>query len=193
MFSEEGIFVWAIPPLLPHSSDYFLNDNPAHLPPLFRIPFPDDFVCLDNVDWMTLSSWYSGYRESIYFGIAHSNSKFDRFKLVVKPDLSDASLHVINFSELPLYNFQNRSFQNSYRICEDTFVSFWRSYSNIHKCGVYTGLTSAYFLDDMGANHSLFGHGHCPLCPASGRFVYFTTNGKIGSGITIGIVVVDLI
>jgi hypothetical protein len=189
MFSEEGIFVWAIPPLLPHSSDHFLYDNPTHLPPLFRIPFPDDLVWLNIVDWMTLSPWYTEYRESIYFDIAHSNSKFDRFRLVVKPDLSDASLHVIDSSELPLYNFQNRTRQNHYRICEDTLVSFWRGYYENRKCGVYTGLTSAYFPGAIGASGSLFGlFNRYSLCPASGRFVFFTApDGEIV------IVVVDLI
>jgi hypothetical protein len=94
------------------------------------------------------------------------DSKLNRFKLIVKPDLSDASLHVINTSGLTLHNFKNVSFQ-SYRICEDTLVSIWRSYD--HKFGVYTGLTTAHFTSDIAwiarDDHS--------ICPASGRIVYF--------------------
>jgi hypothetical protein len=106
--------------------------------------------------------------------------------LIVKPDFSDASLHNINSFELT-HNYINLSevFQ-CYRICEDTLVSFWNNYDD-HKCGVYTGLTSALFSWDwhwtasMDPTHS--------LCPASGRFVYFTSGG----GDDDGIAVVDLI
>jgi hypothetical protein len=186
MFSEEGIFVWAIPPLLPHSSDHFLYNNPTHLPPLFKIPFPDDFVCFDICDWNTISSWYFGSRESIYFDIVYSDSKLDRFELIVKPDLSDASLHVINSSEFTPYDFDDTTFQNSYRICEDTLVSVWNSESG-SKCGVYTGLTSAHFPDDTDAR---FAYSSCSLCPASGRFVYCICNWYTDHDSSI--VVVDL-
>jgi hypothetical protein len=108
--------------------------------------------------------------------------------LIVRPDLSDASLHVINTSELTPHNFNYVSFQ-SYRICEDTLVSFWSSSSD-HKCGVFTGLTSAHFPDDIAVRHWMSRDGHS-LCPASGRFVYFVYDG--GDDYGSRIVVVDLI
>jgi hypothetical protein len=109
--------------------------------------------------------------------------------LIVKPDLSDTSLHVINTSELTPHNFDYVSFQ-SYRICEDTLVSFWSS-SLGHKCGVFTGLTSAHF-PDVPVRHWMSRDGHS-LCPASGRFVYFVYNNNGGDDYDSRIVVVDLI
>ena len=54
------------------------------------------------------------------------DSKLHRFKLIVKPDLSDVSLrvYVINASDTTLHNFNFVSFL-CYRICEDTLVSCW--------------------------------------------------------------------
>ena len=111
------------------------------------------------------------------------DSKLHRFKLIVKPDLSDASLHVIHTSELTPHNFDHVSFE-SYRIFEDTLVSCWiddcPDDPDPYQCGIYTGLTSARFanvisqggpaakmlLPVMGSHHyRLFS------CPASGRFV----------------------
>jgi hypothetical protein len=70
-----------------------------------------------------------------------------RFKLSVKPDLSDASLHVINTFQRTTHNFDYTSFE-SYRICEDTLVSFWEYVlPGTYQCGLYTGLTSARFAD----------------------------------------------
>ena len=183
VFCAEGISIWAIPPLLPHSPDHFLDDNPIHLPPLFRIPFPDDTIYPDIHDWKTISPWYSGSRESIYFDILRLDSKLDRFKLIVKPDLSEASLHPINASKLTPREFDNVSFPSSYRICEDTISSFW---SNSHECGVHTGLTSTLFSDST-LRYWITKHNHS-LCPASGRFVYFAFSHEDPS-----VVVMDLI
>ena len=57
--------------------------------------------------------------------------------MIVKPHLSEASLHFINTSKLTPHNIENVSFPRSYEICEDTLVSFCRSFDN-RKCGVYT-------------------------------------------------------
>ena len=110
------------------------------------------------------------------------DSKLHRFKLIVEPDLSDASLHVIHTSEPTPHNFDKVSFQ-SYRICEDALVSCWKIYGRPAEdlCGVYTGLTSARFANvishggpaakmllpdrDIGPDYRLFS------CPASGRFI----------------------
>ena len=183
VFCGDGILVWAIPPLLPHSPDHFLDDNPIHLPPLFRIPFPDDNFYIDVLDWKTISPWYSGSRESIYFDILRFDSKLDRFKLIVKPDLSEASLHLINASRLTPHEFDNISYSSSYRICEETLSSFWQSSS---RCGVHTGLTSTPF-PDSAVRYWITKHNYS-LCPASGRFVYLTLDDNIFS-----VVVMDLI
>jgi len=47
VFCKEEILIWAIPPLSPQSSDLpdrFLDNDPIHIPPLFKIPFPDDVL-----------------------------------------------------------------------------------------------------------------------------------------------------
>ena len=98
------------------------------------------------------------------------DSKLDRFKLIVKPDLSDASLHVINTPELT-HNFENVYFLDSYRICEDTLVSVWCY--NL-KCGVYTGFVSSHFPDDVVLRGWVNRRRSYSLCPASGRLVYHT-------------------
>ena len=95
--------------------------------------------------------------------------------MIIEPDLSDASLYLINSSELNLLNFYYVSFQ-SYRICEDTLVSCWIDIDDQHRCGVYTGLTSARFAsiisdDGPAARMLLPDIGDKYRCPASGRFV----------------------
>jgi hypothetical protein len=132
---------------------------------------------------MTTSSWYFGSWDSIYFDILRWDSKLDRFNLIVKPDLSDTSLHVINTFELTPHNFDYVSLQ-SYRICEDTLVCFWSNSGN-NKCGIFTGLTFAHFSDDVSVRHWC---DHS-LCPASGRLVCFVYSGDDYGRI----VVVDLI
>ena len=113
-------------------------------------------------------------------------SKRHRLKLIVKPDLSDASLHVINASEITPYYFDDVSFQ-SYRICEDTLVSCWVDrISGRH--GVYTGLTSGRFANIISqggpaARMLIPDSGHHGLrhflCPASGRFVLLKSNHSV--------------
>ena len=148
-------------------------------PPLFTIPFPDGIALRSEfIGWNTISSWYSG---SLYFDILCQDSKLHRFQIMLKPDLSTASLHVVNTSELTPHDFGYIFFED-YRICEDTLVSCWVYYDDAHQndpCGIYTGLTSARFsnvishggpaakilLPDIGHDYCLFS------CPASGRFV----------------------
>ena len=105
--------------------------------------------------------------------------------MIVKPDLSDASLHILHTSELTPHNFGIVNFQ-SYRICEDTLVSFW-NHSN-DKCGAYTGLTSVHFTNDVFACFIRCNHS---LCPASGRFVYFAFVDDANNNDNGRIVVVD--
>ena len=136
---EEGISIVAIPPLLPQPPD-FLVRNFTHIPPLFTIPFPDGMALnLARTGWKIISSWYFGSSHPFYFDMLCQDSTCQRFQITLKPDLSTFSLHAINASELfPLDD--SISFFESYRICEDTLVSFW-CYDD-HYCGLYTGLTS---------------------------------------------------
>ena len=112
----------------------------------------------------------------------------DRFKLIVRPDFSDYSLHIIHTSDLTPPHCDYVSLQN-YRICEDNLVCFWKSSKN-NKYGVFTGLTSAQFPDDVYIRHWISQDGRS-LCPASGRFVYF--DFVYGVDIDGRIFVVDLI
>jgi hypothetical protein len=132
---------------------------------------------LSLVFWLFASSLF----RMLCQGLLH------RFKLIVKLDLSDASLHVINTFQRTTHNFDYTSFE-SYRICEDTLVSFWEYVlPGTYQCGLYTGLTSARFADvishdgpatrmllsDVGYNFRLFS------CSASGRFVVLDKSNNI--------------
>jgi hypothetical protein len=183
--------------------------NPTHRPPLFKIP---DGILIHTpkmINWMTVSSWYYRSWESVYFDFLYysdsspsepwpnspefldffyNGSKLQRFKIIVKPDLSDVSLKVINIPEVVSVGFMKSLASNrvceGYRICEGAFVCFWKDRTT---WGAYTGLTSAPFTNVVtrwnGSTDS--------LCPASGRFVYCTDNGD-ESFITTRLVVVDL-
>ena len=144
---------------------------------------------------MTISSWYLGSWESVYFDIFHTDSKLQRFKIIIKPDLSDASLHLINMSEITSDEFLDSleesrdSFCEGYRICEDVLVYFWNNY--FMTWGGYIGLTSAPFTNVVTQWNEHF--DSLSLCPTSGRFVCI--NGGVYGTPSLGnsgIVVVDL-
>ena len=112
------------------------------------------------------------------------DSKRHRFKIILEPDLSTASLDVVNMSELTPHNFPF-VYMEDYRICEDTLVSCWFVHANRldtpsrsrFQWGVYTGSMSARFsnitsgpafkmlLPDIRSMCRYI------FCPASGRFV----------------------
>ena len=154
------------------------------MPPLFTIPYPDHIVPNSElIEWQTISSWYFGSSQPLYFDMLCQESKLHRFKLIIKPDLSDASLHVINASEITPHDFNVVSFL-CYRICEDTLVSCWINHyhqnQNQRGLGLYTGLTSARSSNIIShggpaAKMSLPKIGHHDFrhfsCPASGRSV----------------------
>ena len=119
---------------------------------------------------MTLSSWYFG-SEPVYFNIYYTDSKeskLQRLKIVIKPDLSDASLHVINVSEIVSDDLKNAlklyRFEKKLQICENALVYTW-NYPDAWEA--YVGLTSASFTNFLtrwdGRVRS--------LCPTSGRSV----------------------
>ena len=135
---------------------------------------------------MTISSWYCG-SESVYFDVNYTDLKLRRFKIVIKPDLCDASLHFVKKKKENILNNLVKPFDpisdcNGYRICEDALVYFWYDRSE-EIWGVYAGLTSAPFTDFvMGWKGSAES-----LCPTSGRFVCHTETDDMGR-----IFVVDL-
>jgi hypothetical protein len=173
---EEAVLIWAIPPLLPQPPDLF-NHNPTHMPPpLFTIPFPYGIAPNPElISWNTISSWYFGSSHPLYFDMVYHNqdSILHKFKIMLKPDLSAASLQVINTFEATPHNFLYVLF-DSYRICEDTFVSCWINEDD-EQCGVYTGSASANIISQGGpAAKMLLSDIRLDLssaCPASGKLV----------------------
>ena len=141
-------------------------------------------MALDDAGWKTVSSWYFGSSRPFYFDMLCQDSKRQRFQITLKPDLSAASLHAINASEIFPLDDGSTLFQG-YRICEDTLVSFW-CYDGQY-CGLYTGLTSArssnvmsycgpaanMLLPDFGCEYVLH------PCPASGRFVRLDARNSV--------------
>ena len=186
---QKAILIWAIPTLSPQLDSSFLDDIPTHNPPLlFTIPFPDG-IPSNCIACYTVSSWYFGSSRPLYFNIICADSKLHRLQVMLKPDLSSASLHVINTYEPTPHDFRYVTLQD-YMICEDTLVSYWvREGGNgsKHECGIYTGLTSArstnvisngspgvkMLLPDIGLDYCL------SLCPASGRFVRLDSSNSV--------------
>jgi hypothetical protein len=191
---EEAILIWAIPPLS-HQPPDFSDHNPTHIAPLFTIPFPGEIVFRHElIRWKTISSWYFGSSHPLYFDMLCQNSKLHRFQIVLKPDLSTASLHVINTSELVPHNFNFVNFED-YRFCEDTLVSCW-IFDDLpypYQCGVYMGLTSDHFASIISHGSAAtkmllpyIGHGYRPfLCPASGRFVLLVRDSSNTSSVVV--------
>ena len=192
-----AVKIWAIPPLSSQSPDFSFDHYPTHmLLPLFIIPFPDDIVLYpERWEWGTISPWYFGSSHPLYFDLLRrdhfdsfrQDSKFQRvrMKLNLKPDLSTASLRVINTSELTPHDFDDVFFQD-YRVCEDTLVSCWR-HGNYYQSGVYTQLTSTRF-DSVVSQGGPVAKMSSPddwreyllySCPASGRFVLVDGNNTV--------------
>ena len=127
---------------------------------------------------MTLSSWYFG-SESIYFDLFYTDSILQRFKIVIKPDLSDISLHVIYTFETVSYDliksFDSSRVCDGYQICEDALVYYW---NNIWSWGAYAGsLTSApSFTSGVTLWKRNLNAYVKSLCPTSGTFVYCTSD-----------------
>jgi hypothetical protein len=112
---------------------------------------------------------------------------YQRFKIIIKPDLNDASLHVINMPETISDELKEAPFnmREGYRVCDDALVYSWYNRAK-WQWGTYTGLTSAPFTKVFrrwdGEVKS--------LCPASGRYVCRDGVGRNGTSKLV--VVVDL-
>ena len=191
----DAIKIWAIPPLLPQPPDFSVDHYLPHLtPPLFVIPFPDDFVLLpENHCRGTISSWYSGFSQPLYFDMLRTEDQYNtqdsksqrvQIMLNLKPDLSTASLHV-NTSEVTPHDFDDAFFQD-WRICEDTLFTCWQN-ENYYQSGIYTQLTSVRFdnvVSHAGPVVKMSPPGNRReyrlfSCPASGRYVNVNSNRTI--------------
>jgi len=128
------------------------------------------------------SHWYSDSDSSrpIYFDILCRDFKHHRFQIKLQPDLSAASLHDTNTSELfPQHHVS--TFFHSFRISEDYLVSFW--HFGVHYGGVffnlvpyslyYSGPAAQMLLPDIGCDYNL------SLCTASGRSVRLDTSNSL--------------
>ena len=124
---------------------------------------------------MLVSSWYFASWDSIYFDILFEASMLQRYKIIVHPDLSDASLHAINETEAIsvdlMKSLKLAGICGGYKVCEDHIVYFW---NNRRKTwGAYAGLTSPPFNNVVTRWNGKIN----ALCPTSGRFVYSTDEG----------------
>ena len=105
---------------------------------------------------------------------------------MLKPDLSSASLHILNTSHLTLrdfhyYPFKITGFARIPLSPAGFTIILWKKY----QCGVYTGLTVARFAISYGGpaakmlsadyRHEYF----CVSCPASSRFVLLDSNNNV--------------
>jgi len=187
----DAILICAIPPLSPQPPDFF-DHNPTHMPPLFTIPFPDGIVLgPELLQWKTISSWYFGSSHPLYFDMLCRGFKLHRFQIILKPDLSTASLCVINTSTLAPHDF-NCLYNKEYRICEDTIVCCGIQYDFCRQgdqyqlaCGAYTGLTLVRFVIsyDVPAHEKLLPYPRDPRilssCPATGRYIVVDTSNSV--------------
>ena len=193
VFHEKEILIWAIPPLSPQPPDFF-DHHPTHIPPLFIIPLQVDIeLDPDLTQWNTISSWYFGSSQPLYCDLLCQDSTIRRIQIMIEPDLSAASLYVINIPEITRHDFTS-VYLSKYMICEDTLVSHFsisnydpdtHQYLSYQPC-LYTGLTTANDIISHGgpaANMLLpdlepGSHGFdLSPCPASGRFVLHVRSG----------------
>jgi hypothetical protein len=143
-----------------------------------------------------MSNWYFGSSQPLYFDMVHEGHlELQRFKIVIEPDLSDATLHFISTLQLSPRDSERLATPYTSNICEDILVSFWDTSDH---CGIYTGTilphpTNTISHRDLSVVSMLLpvdgcGHSHS-LCPASGRFLYL----DYYEGVIERIVVVDFI
>jgi hypothetical protein len=183
----------AIPPLSPQPPDFFDYNCARILPPLFKITYPDGLAQRlhpTRTAKKMVSSWYCDPSHPFYFDMLCQDSKPHRFQIKLKPDLSSASLHHINTSEL-FPSYYGYTFFHGYRICEDTLVSFclWQSESNgyAYYRGLYTGLmsaTSSSVISQYGPASKILlpeirFRYDITLCPASGRLVRLDVSNSV--------------
>ena len=190
---QEAILIYAIPPLSPQPPDFSYHiDMPTHILPLFTIPLPDGIVHQSKpMGLKTFQSWYFGPKSDMFFPKYSKviTSEVYRFQIILKVDLSAASLHV-NSSESRVWPGDFVSLhKQDYRICDDTIVSCWfyidHDNPGQYNCGVYMGLNFTRFAVISHGGPALeksflssLHHYRLFSCPASGRFVLLDVNNQ---------------
>ncbi|KAF8805719.1 hypothetical protein BYT27DRAFT_6653711 [Phlegmacium glaucopus] len=162
------------PPLSPQPQPpNFFDHNPTHIPSLFRIPLPDgNLHHPEIIGWNTISDWYLGSSQPVYFDILGRDSIFHRFKIIIKPNLYNTSLHIINSTSTYPHYLDNDAVSQPYSICEDTLVACWDSND---ECGVWSSSFSGVASYSGPAAKMLLPavpYEVYSLCPASGKFVH---------------------
>ena len=177
---KNKVFIWGIPSLSPHSPDVF-NDNPTHIPPLLKTSLPDDITCnYERIEWENIFDWYAGPLQSIHLGHLGVSTKvldIRDVEIVIKPDLSDISLHVIDTHRLaphfdtilwPKYHiFEDHTHVSQGHIVHDDKDRIWiymRSTSRPPNILPESPRILRLSLPEVREGPS--------SCPASGRFVY---------------------
>ena len=174
---NDKLLVWGIPPLSPHPLD-FLNDNPTRIPPLLKTSLPDGIPRISKcIMWETILDWYARSSQSIHLGVIDEDfdSDIHNVEIVIKPDLSDIFLYVINTCQFP--RGVDRICIPRYHILEDhTHVSE----VHVSEVGVTNNDNEIYIRSTPESpiflRLSLPGLGALNMstsCPASGRVVYF--------------------
>ena len=170
--SNDKVLVWGMPPLSPHPLD-FLNDNPTRIPPLLKTSLPDDITRKSEcILWETILDWYAGSSQSIHLGVLDEDldSDIHNVEIVIKPDLSDIFLYVINTCQFarglhsicsPQYHIlEDHTHVSEVDVTNDDSRIYIRS---TPENPIFLGLS----LPGLGALHM------STSCPASGRVVYF--------------------
>lgn len=180
MLYREEILVWVIPQLSSQPPDFY-DPNPTHVPPSFTISLPDDLIHkMEISQWLILPDWYSVSSHSICFGLLSNDLKLYDLQLIIKPDLSDISLHVIDTCVIDTRQLIAEGYTPYPRnICEDTHLSC-ELLERRNRCTLYIRSTSSchpniippecpIVLQLSLPDTSLF---YVESCAASGRFVH---------------------
>ena len=171
------VLVWGIPPLSPHPPD-FLNRNPTHISPLLETSLPHDIARNSaRILWESILNWYPGSSQSIHLGVSADDwdSSHD-VKIVIKPDLSDISLHVVNTCQLapdfPTTLYPQYHILEDHTLVSEVYVEnderriCIRSMSSPKVISPESPIVLKLLVPGLEAHSST-------SCPASGRFVYF--------------------
>ena len=132
-----------------------------------------------------ISEWHSVSLQSIHLGILCHAFKLHDCKIVIKPDLSDISLHIVNTFQLTADEF-NTMLQERYNVCEDTHISCGpgKFFPQNHQRRIHIRSRPSHPSNvrtprcPVILNVSLPGSRFCSQssCPASGRFVHLDMN-----------------
>ena len=178
---DHNVLVWGIPPLSPHRPD-FIDDNPTHVSPLLTTSLPDDITRnYKRIRWELILDWYAGSSQSIHLGVSTEDLNIHNVEIVIKPDLSDISLYVINTCELRPHFHTILS--PKYHIFEDHIHVSQGYVMNADESTMHIRSTSSRPSNIISPESPIFLKLSLPgayvdpsSCPASGRFVYIPRN-----------------